>query len=345
MATYEEQIEGLTGLSIDGTSNPTQSETTQFLKDGVKDVINKVKIVNPSLMSLFSTTSVIGSSGMYIEGEILDAWGTSGSNEYSADRLTPGQAREASDSTNLNYRSEYQPYYYREGKKVFIKPNGGSVLHIDYPSVQYNSSNMLNFPEQYEYLVVLYGSIQAMLHALSSVDSELPTDIEFPAVPVEPTLSSNTVASLGTSPSYTPPVLSTSISNIDTQITNDDPEMADIERNKVNAEIDEYNAKVTDAVNVFNKENAVYQAELQKKIQDGQLSSQDDAQKVQAYSSKIQSYTAELQNKLADYGAKVQKISTKYQWMQGRLALLKQQYNEGFGAMPQPQEPRQGEGE
>ena len=35
MATFEEQVEGLTGLSIDSGSSPTQGELTQFLKDGV----------------------------------------------------------------------------------------------------------------------------------------------------------------------------------------------------------------------------------------------------------------------------------------------------------------------
>ena len=42
MATFETQIEGLTGLAIDGTSNPTQDELSQFLTDGAKEVINRL---------------------------------------------------------------------------------------------------------------------------------------------------------------------------------------------------------------------------------------------------------------------------------------------------------------
>ena len=40
MATFEAQVEGLTSLSIDGSSAPTQTELTQFLTDGAKEIIN-----------------------------------------------------------------------------------------------------------------------------------------------------------------------------------------------------------------------------------------------------------------------------------------------------------------
>ena len=41
MATFEEQVEGLTGLAIDGSSAPTQDELTQYLHDGVIEVSNR----------------------------------------------------------------------------------------------------------------------------------------------------------------------------------------------------------------------------------------------------------------------------------------------------------------
>ena len=41
--TFEEQVEGLTGLTVSSTgTSPTQDELTQFLKDGVIDVINRM---------------------------------------------------------------------------------------------------------------------------------------------------------------------------------------------------------------------------------------------------------------------------------------------------------------
>ena len=42
MATFEEQVEALTSLAIDGSSAPTQNELTQFLTDGAKEIINNL---------------------------------------------------------------------------------------------------------------------------------------------------------------------------------------------------------------------------------------------------------------------------------------------------------------
>ena len=48
MATFETQVEALTGISIDGSSNPTQTELSSFLVDGVKDVVNRMIVARPA---------------------------------------------------------------------------------------------------------------------------------------------------------------------------------------------------------------------------------------------------------------------------------------------------------
>ncbi len=40
MATFQAQVEALTSLSIDGSSTPTQTELSQFLTDGAKEILN-----------------------------------------------------------------------------------------------------------------------------------------------------------------------------------------------------------------------------------------------------------------------------------------------------------------
>ena len=42
MATFEAQVEALTGLVISGSSAPTQTELTQFLTDGAKEILNSL---------------------------------------------------------------------------------------------------------------------------------------------------------------------------------------------------------------------------------------------------------------------------------------------------------------
>ena len=59
MATFEAQVEGLTSLAIDGSSAPTQTELTQFLTDGAKEVVNLLpEGLLPLCSSSVSFTSV-----------------------------------------------------------------------------------------------------------------------------------------------------------------------------------------------------------------------------------------------------------------------------------------------
>jgi len=48
LATFEAQVEGLTGINIDSSTNPTQTQLTQFLRDGVIDVINRITRIKES---------------------------------------------------------------------------------------------------------------------------------------------------------------------------------------------------------------------------------------------------------------------------------------------------------
>ena len=70
MATFEAQVEGLTSLAIDGSSAPTQTELTQFLTDGAKEVIN---ILPEGLLPLCSSSVSFtsGSASTLNTGKVL----------------------------------------------------------------------------------------------------------------------------------------------------------------------------------------------------------------------------------------------------------------------------------
>ena len=59
MATFEVQVEGLTGLTLDGSSAPTQNELTEYLKDGVIEVTNKIISLKPQEAEDFQRVSAI----------------------------------------------------------------------------------------------------------------------------------------------------------------------------------------------------------------------------------------------------------------------------------------------
>ena len=69
MATFEAQVEALTSIAIDSSSTPTQSELSQFLKDGVIDVTDKHLAVRPTDEKLFmAKTASQQSQGANLNG-------------------------------------------------------------------------------------------------------------------------------------------------------------------------------------------------------------------------------------------------------------------------------------
>ena len=55
-----------------------------------------------------------------------------------------------------------------------------------------------------------------------------------------------------------------------------------------------FGTEIQNALNNFNKENAIYQATLQEKIQEAQLSDSNEAKKLQKYQAEVGAYSAEL---------------------------------------------------
>jgi len=351
MATFEAQVEGLTGLSIDGSSSPTQNELSQFLKDGVVDVINKLtKTDKSAAMTLGVVTSESG-SGTIIDGAILDVWGSDGTNDHPAQAVPASIGKRSVDSSSLSYRSKYNPCYYREGKRVIVKPNGGSILHIIYPSVAYDQESIYNVPNQYISLIMIYAAIKALGNALSakilpsdvsipvleSVDTALPTFVEpgaivmpssladadvsftlpdFPTFvqPSEPILSDSSVTLPGNIPLIKEAISAVDYTNIGVYIdTQEDIELAATKIQEMGLKFQEYQGDIQKNLNAFNASNVQYQASVQKALQDAQLESQDDVQKIQKYSAQVQVESARVQNASQEYQQKLAKSFQTYQ--------------------------------
>ena len=70
MATFEARVEALSGLDIDGSSSPTQTELTEFLKDGVIEATNRCIELKPDEISDFTRESseITSQAGIQVNG-------------------------------------------------------------------------------------------------------------------------------------------------------------------------------------------------------------------------------------------------------------------------------------
>ena len=300
MATFEVQVEGLTGLTIDGSSAPTTAELAEFLKDGVIDVTNRCIQLKPQTREDFvrgsSTQSSNGfaTNGADIISVIREAGAdgdTDGSTTWRNCRKVATHLRSrVVDTESLHFASKYNPVYIinnNSAVNVYPVPDGtNDGYRVYYINNEPKGDGLVDklaaghttigyFPKDRVYLVVIYAGIKSLENAMSAKSI--------------PTISGD-----GTE--------LTTVDDLDTDNT------IDVHADQI--EVDQWWSTVGHLI----------EGEEDIELASAQL------QKISAY---INAYQAQLQGNTTDY-----------QWMQGRHQILSQQYERAFASMapPQPQQ-------
>jgi hypothetical protein len=193
MATFEERVEGLTGLAVTSSSSPTQAELTEFLKDGVIDVTERVIALRPQESMYFQReSSTYGTNGLDLGGpriiSVLRENAADGSSDGSTawrecSQISAGKQSRVVDSTSLEYATKYNPVYIigNSGINVYPSPDdtndGYKVYYVNNvptdktneATLTYAHSDIKYFPSDKYYLVILYASFQSLLNALSAI--------------------------------------------------------------------------------------------------------------------------------------------------------------------------------
>jgi hypothetical protein len=192
MANFKTRVEGLTNLDIGGTAVTTNDQLSDFLKEGIYDLVSKIKVVAPSEYRRFASKSDVGNDGARVDGEVLLVTGTAvGGYERPATEVEASMAGVIADSNSIHYQSAYHPVFYREGKDLFIKPNGGTVLHIPNFVISHDSEEVFSVPEQYYNAIAIYAAIRAIHLELAELSDNQPVyekaaslpEVSFTAVP------------------------------------------------------------------------------------------------------------------------------------------------------------------
>ena len=173
MATFEAQVEGLTSLSIDGSSAPTQTELTQFLTDGAKEILN---VLPSAKKALYTTATSLNSSSANLTiggSEIFSVTRDDGTINQPCRLIPANMSGRASDSDDMNAASATDPVYYITNNILSVIPeptnsNNAQIQTLAYPSVAYGDSSITRFPDEAEYLVPLYASVKALQNVLGN---------------------------------------------------------------------------------------------------------------------------------------------------------------------------------
>ncbi len=178
MATYQARVEAVSG-AVSSTT-----ELTVWLTDGVIDVIRRMgKLGYKDMFRFASQASLATSVGLNMGTgmEILDVRrGT-----YSAHEIPAFLRYKAIKTGNVNYVTAKNPAFYKLDNRLYVLPNPKSLTaYISYiapTSVTYSASAISNFPNELDYLVVLYAVLMNLQAKIS--DLSLPADIAHPIIP------------------------------------------------------------------------------------------------------------------------------------------------------------------
>ena len=186
MATFEAQVEGLTSLTIDGSSSPNQTELTQFLTDGAKEVIN---LLPSSLLELCASEQSFtsGTPQTLNTGKILYVTRSDGTIYQPCRNIPSVFVGRALDSDDMSAATTTDPIYYVKNNTLDVAPSGANSLYseVQYPAVTYSDSVVARFPDEAEYLIPLYASVKSLQNLLASKSSNSDITIALTAMNTE----------------------------------------------------------------------------------------------------------------------------------------------------------------
>jgi len=258
LATFEAQVEALTGITISSSStNPTQAELDQFLADGVLDVTDKWLIGHPQDRELFmDETDLKVAQGANLDGaeiiSVVRADGITAGNFRPCRKISQAQQSQVLDTESLSFASKYHPVYMLNSDNsvaVFPVPSDNSgkdsykIYYVNNTpkdgtgnALTFADSTLRSFPADKVYLVSLYASIKS-LHA--NMVATTISDLAIKTVPPDtPTITASTVSFSSTAPTYTAPTTNINLATWAT-VYPDQYTAVTIAWTAINAEIDQ----------------------------------------------------------------------------------------------------------
>ena len=346
MATFEVQVEGLTGITISSSATyPTQAQLTEFLKDGVIDVTSRCLAVKPQEAYKFQKTTTSDSQGVGLEGATIisvmreaNADGSSDGSTAWRDcrKVASSLQSRVIDTDSLHFASIYNPVYIIDNNNavnVYPTPssnNGIKIFHVNKApvngssaSLAYSHDDILYFPEDKVYLVIIYASMKSLQNAMSGLD----VNTEFTTAVDAANIALDRVASYNWGDADTFTSGSAQLTRVKAAIDNAEDL---INSNQPSATTDAYGAQAAEDVELVGSALNIAKTEI----------SRAQAH-IQEWNTLLGGALQESQGFIQEANTRIQKLTQNYNWYAGRYKDLKAEYDAAF-VMMRPPQPQQG---
>ena len=346
MATYQVKVEDLIG-SVGDTA-----AISDFCTDTARELVN---IAPKDILHVMAEEIDDSGSGATLSNAKFLYAKKDG---YEAPKVEPDKTARYTDSNSIYYATTKSPICYILKNKAFVKPSGGQVFAVKFPTIAFGdsfgsyASSGTVVAQELEPIILLGAAVKGRLRQLADKRTSLPTGLVFPSTPSVPSLSANQIGTLGTAPVYTAPKVGGATEELTATIEaatageatdkydfsrwfdlaadyiedSEDIELAQAQIQKISTYLNSYAQAMQNQMNVFNDANVEYQAELQRVTENARLSSQDDAQLLQKYQAELQNYSNELNAQVQSYTSDLQRFSQEHRLMVQELQVLQAQY-------------------
>lgn len=179
--TFEKRIENLTGLIITDKTRPSEDDIDQFLKDGQRDISNRLKVLDPGSL-IHITTTTTGTDDITIpSGIVLQVERENGnSGQYvKASPVDASLQNEITRVTSIHYQSAHHPVYYVQNNVLTVVPaaasDGGStkVTYVKFDDdIKFSDKELDGYTEKYLDLLVNYCAIRCLRVKLIALSLE-----------------------------------------------------------------------------------------------------------------------------------------------------------------------------
>jgi len=94
-------------------------------------------------------------------------------NGYKAIEINPADKQRAEDPDSIYKATTNNPVFWREGGKVYVEPDGGSVVVVNYPTINFDDSAIAGVPDDVKHLVIMGTAVKGRLFQLDSLRREI----------------------------------------------------------------------------------------------------------------------------------------------------------------------------
>ena len=334
MATFESQVEGLTSLSLDGSSAPTLTELTQFLTDGAKEILTALP---GDKKSLYATSNTLNASTTTLTvggSEVLSVIRNNGTINQPCRKIPVALSGRAQDSAEMVYGTSTDPVWWVAINALNIFPtpdsNAATVETLAYPAVAYGDSSITKFPDEAEYLVLLYASVKALQNVLGNMLTNTAIDTTAIALvkaavdqaeTAADKFESSTESVFGDEDTFD--TAASQITRVKGALNNAEDV---INSNQPSATTDAFGAQSNEDVELVSSALSIVQAEIQRaQAHLSEWTSIGDmrVKEVNAALSEANGYVSEINTRMA-------RDKQKYDWYMAQQAKLQQDYDKGL---------------